>query len=231
MAMASEFKLPHGGEHTAIWGMTGSGKTQLGLFLLSRKNLRRETHVAIDYKGEKFFDKLERIREIDEKEVPSTPGLYLLRPHPRDPDDVMEEWMWKVWEHENIGLYFDEGYMVPSPEKGSFQALLTQGRSKHTPVITLSQRPVKVSRFVPSEASHVVMFHLNDDRDIDTVRGIVPRDFPYWIPPEFNGELPRFHARWYNVITKQRFVVRPVPKEAEILSAIDGQLEPKIRWV
>lgn len=230
MADTPEFAWPRGGEHTAIWGMTGSGKTWLGAHILSKKRLGHERNVIIDYKGDDLLNSLERVREIGPNEVPQKNGLYILHPHPRDPDEVMEEWLWKIWDQENTGLYIDEGYMLPSPEKGAFTALLTQGRSKHTPVITLSQRPVKVSRFVPSEASHIVMFHLNDDRDIDTTRGIVPRDFPSWVPPELGTELPPHHARWYNVKTKGRYVLQPVPDGDKIRATIDGQLEPKLRW-
>lgn len=227
--MADEFQFPRGGEHTAVWGRTGSGKTQLGAFLLSKKNLKHSRNVIIDYKGDELLNSLERTREIGLNEVPQKPGLYILHSRP-DLDEDTEAWLWKIWEQEDIGLYVDEGYMIPQADKGAFAAILTQGRSKRIPVITLSQRPVHVSRFVISEAAHVVMFDLNDERDIQTTRGIVPRDFPYWVPPEFGTELPMYHARWYSVKSKSRFVLRPVPGEDQIRDHIDRQLEPKLRW-
>lgn len=223
-------QLPADGEHTAIWGRTGSGKTQMGAFLLSKKNLRRKPTVILDYKGDELLNSLERVREISHTEVPEKPGVYILHSVPKHDDEKVDAWLWDVWEKEHIDIYVDEGYMLPR-NGDAFEALLTQGRSKRIGVTTLSQRPVHVSRFVISEASHVVMFDLNDERDIDTTRGIVPRDFPYWVPPEFGTELPAFHSRWYSVKTRGRFVVRPVPEADVIRKAIDGQLEPKLRWV
>ncbi len=224
-----KFTFPRDDEHTAIWGRTGSGKTQLGAFLISKKPLRKSRTVIIDYKGDELLNSLERVREIGHKEIPKKNGLYILHSIPKVDDEKIERWLWDIWDEENIGLYVDEGYMLPQGE--AFEAILTQGRSKRIPVITLSQRPVHVSRFVISEASHVAMFDLNDDRDVQTTRGIVPRDFPYWVPPELGDALPAYHARWYSVKSRGRFVLRPVPKAEHIRRRIDAQLEPKLRWL
>ena len=224
-----EFSFPRDGEHVAVWGMTGSGKTQLGAWLISKKNLKRKPTIILDYKGDELLNSVSRLREIDHNEVPKKPGLYILHSIPKADDEKMERWLWDVWGQENTDIYVDEGYMLP--KDAAFDAILTQGRSKRIGVTTLSQRPVHVSRFVPSEASHVVMFRLNDDRDVDTVRGIVPRDFPQWVPPEFGDKLPPFHARWYGVKSDARFVLRPVPDAETIRANIDRQLEPRARWV
>lgn len=226
-----KFSLPRDGEHVAVWGMTGSGKTQLGAWMISQKNLKRKPTVILDYKGDELLNSIERIREIEHTEVPKKPGLYILRSIPKADDEKVERWLWSAWDKESVDLYVDEGYMLP--QEAAFDAILTQGRSKRIGVTTLSQRPVHVSRFVPSEASHIVMFRLNDQRDIDTVKGIVPRDFPTWLPDEYReaGKLPPFHARWYSVKSDARYVLRPVPDAEKIRSDIDRQLEPKLRWV
>jgi hypothetical protein len=232
---SNDFLLPRDDEHTAIWGRNGTGKTQLGAWLLSRQNFKQKPWVIIDYKGDELLNSIERAREIDYSEVPKKAGLYILHALPPD-GEQMEKWLWNVWGVEDIGLYADEGYLLPrsgTNEMGAFDTLQVQGRSKHIPIITLSQRPTRISRMVVSEASHVAMFDLNDDRDIKTAESIVPRGFATWLPSEFRQQkdLPPFHARWYSVKRKARFVLRPVPEADEIRDDIDSQLEPRLRWL
>lgn len=223
------FRFPNPDEHAAIVGRNGTGKSQFGAFVLSKRDLKNNINIIIDYKGEELFSRLERAREIDLNEHPDKPGLYILKSSPHLNDET-ESWLWGVWERENRGLFVDEGYMLP--DDGAFRAILTQGRSKHIPVITLSQRPVEISRFVFSEASHVALFHLNDERDEKTVKAFTPKGFVDWVPPAFEaaGRLPKYHARWYSIKEDARFIVKPVPDADEIIEAIDAQLEPKHRW-
>lgn len=224
------FRLPRRDEHTAVVGRNGSGKTQFGAAMLSKKDLQKETWVIVDYKGDEILNGIERAREIDFNTVPKHPGLYILHSRP-DYEEETESFFHKVWAQEDCGLYIDEGYMLP---KGTaYRNILTQGRSKRIPTITLSQRPIEIDRFVFSEASHVVFFHLNDNRDIKTVREFTPPGFIEWIPPEFGKitRLPDFHPRWYNIKNDLRFVVKPAPSADEIIAAIDKQLEPKRRWL
>lgn len=235
MTEKPKFEWPRDDEHTAVWGRNGTGKTQLGAFILSRQNFKRKPWVIIDYKGDELLNSIERTREISYDEIPEKPGLYILHARP-DMTDEMEEWLWKIWEHEDIGLYADEGYLLPrsdTQKMGAYDTIQVQGRSKRIPCITLSQRPTRISRMVVSEASHVVMFDLNDDRDIKTAESIVPRGFATWLPPEFAKEkdLPPWHSRWYAVKRKARFVLQPVPEAEEIRDQIDAQLEPRLRWL
>jgi DNA helicase HerA-like ATPase len=233
--MAAEFSWPRDDEHTAVWGRNGTGKTQLATYVLSKQNFKRKPWVIIDYKGDELLNSIERTREISYDEIPEKPGLYILHARP-DMSDEMEQWLWKIWERENIGLYADEGYLLPksgTQEMGAYDTIQVQGRSKRIPTITLSQRPTRISRMVVSEASHVAMFDLNDDRDYKTAESIVPRGFGTWVPPEFGREkdLPPYHARWYAVKSKGRFVLTPVPEAEEIRDQIDRQLEPRLRWL
>lgn len=230
-----KFYLPQSDEHTAVWGRNGTGKTQLAAWILSKQDFKHRPWVIIDYKGDELLNSLERSREIGFDEVPKKPGVYILHARP-DEGEEMEAWLWKIWEHENTGIYADEGYLLPKSGGqafGAFDSIQVQGRSKRISAITLSQRPTKISRMVVSEASHVVMFDLNDNRDIKTAESIVPEGFATWIPAEYakENDLPPYHARWYSVKRKARFVLKPVPGAEEIRDAIDAQLEPRLRWL
>lgn len=232
----AEFRLPDDNEHTVVIGRNGTGKTQLGLWTLSKQNLRAKPWIVLNYKGDELINSIERSRKIKHGDMPDAPGLYILNSHPglKEHD---ERFLWGLWDNEDIGLFIDEGYMVPKKDGGAFEALLTQGRSKRIPIITLSQRPVELSRFVFSEASHVALFHLNDQRDVKTVTSFVPADFPTWLPSEFAkaGRLPPYHARWYDFKGNEgqgaRFVLKPVPPADQIRKDIDAQLEPRTRML
>jgi hypothetical protein len=236
----NDFRLPDADEHTVIVGTNGTGKSQCGAWILSQRDLANSLNVIIDYKGEELFNQLKRLRDITTKELPKENGLYILRAVPFETEQQkMRQWLYKVWERGNTGLFVDEGYMIPGEKNGPFQALLTQGRSLKIPVITLSQRPVGVNRFVFSESQHTIVFDLNDDRDKDTIREFTPKGFMDWTPEgigdtdPYTGEkiLPKFHAKWYNKPDKARFVLKPVPSSDQIVSDIDKQLKPIHRWI
>src|SRR5262249_2768679 len=158
--------------------------------------------------------------------TPSQPGLYILQSGP-DPDlqDSTETWMRRVWskmiDGDPSGVFIDEGYMLP-PRSPSFSALLTQGRSKRNPVVTLSQRPVRIDRTAISEASHVVAFDLNDRRDMKSLEEVVPTGM-------MSIEVPPYHARYYNTKKNKVWVMKPVPEADEIVDDINAQLPPRQR--
>lgn len=225
-----KFTLPRDDEHTAVVGRNGSGKTMMGAFLLSKQDLVNKTWLVIDYKGEEIFAALQNTRSISFRDVPDEPGVHILQSRP-DLEADTENWLWRIWEHENVGLFVDEGYMLPNFPRGAFQAILTQGRSKRIPVITLSQRPVRVSPFAFSEASHVAVFDLNAKHDRKTIEDRTGEGFMDWLPSEFGDGLPRFHSRWYAVKTNSKYVVKPVPDAKSIIKAIDAQLKPRRKWL
>lgn len=228
-----QFRFPNNTERTMIFGDTGGGKTQFGAFLLSKQNLRNHVWIITDYKDDELLNSIERTREIGYNDTPTKPGLYIIHPRP-DEDDEMEKWLWKIWEQGETGLYVDEGALIPNAKsKGAMASLQIQGRSKHIPIITLSQRSVDISRYSTSQASHVIAFPQNDEREIAVLKTMVPSDFPTWIPASFGNkkELPEYWSRWYCIKTRQRYVLRPVPKAQQIRANIDAQLEPKVSWV
>jgi Type IV secretion-system coupling protein DNA-binding domain len=216
------FELPRDDEHTTIVGRNGTGKTQAGAWLLSEQSLQTKPWVILDYKGEEMLNSIPRIREIGFNEAPSQPGLYILKSRP-DLDVDTENWLWRIWEKENTGVFIDEGYMLPEVRKGAFSALLTQGRSKRTPVITLSQRPVRVDRAAFSEASHLIAFDLNDKRDHKSLEEVVPTGF-------MKDAVPKYHARWYSVKKDKTWIMKPVPEADQIVDTINEKLPPLKRW-
>lgn len=194
------FKIPNSSHRSTVLGRTGSGKTVLGSWLLSQQAFDRMPWTVIDYKGDELFNGLRYIREIGPNEKPPKhAGLYRMRPHPIHDADAVENWLMQVWERERQGVFVDETFMLPN--KGAFEGILTQGRSKHIPVIALSQRPAWISRYAYSEADHFFVFHLNTDDDKLKIRRMI------------NGnaieQLPDYHSWYYSVKDNKLAVMLP----------------------
>ena len=204
----AQFRLPRDDERVAIVGRTGSGKTLAALWQLSLRSYPTMPWVIIDYKGDENISRIPRLKEIAVKsDPPNKPGLYAVRPLPHQNDDV-ENFLWKIWEKENTGLYFDEGYMFANSD--ALRALLTQGRSKNIPIIILTQRPTWISRFVWSESDFIQLFSLSNARDQKTMREIMP----------FKSIPTHYHSVWHQVKDGQNFLLRPVPNMNTVLATI-----------
>ena len=217
----NDFLLPTTSQRTVIVGRTGSGKTQFATWLLSNAPFDRQPYVIVDYKRDALLNMSKRIREIGYNELPKHPGLYIIHPDPSH-DEIMENWLYRIWRHGRIGLYFDEAYMVPN--KKAFPAVLTQGRSLHIPAIVVSQRPVWLSRFAFSEADHFAVFHLNDLDDRRTISRFLPEG-------AVEERQPEYHSIWYDVPRDQLFRLQAVPEGSSILETIEARLAPRRRAI
>lgn len=217
------YRLPGLTHRHTIIGRTGSGKTQMGAWALSHAPFDVQPFVIVDYKRDALLNACPYVEEIGLAEpLPKHPGLYIVHPHPAENEDV-EAWLWRVHAREHIGLYIDEGYMVPNPHGGgALQAILTQGRSKHIPTTILSQRPSWMTRFAISEADFYTVFSLNDVRDIKTIGSFMP-------PGSLDQKPARYHSRWYDVAEDRLLTVKPVEEACVIVERLTERLKPKRR--
>ena len=175
--------------------------------------------VIIDYKRDVNISRIPGAQYIGFNDpLPTGPGIYVLQPRP-DEDSEMEAWLWRVWERGKIGLYVDEGYILPKSGKTpAFTSILTQGRSKGIPVIILSQRPVWLNRFAISESDFYQVFNLNDEMDRKTIGR--------FIPDGVEDRLEPYHSVWYDVGRDVRRELGPVPNEKAILKTFGHRLAP-----
>ena len=210
-------RFPDDTERHAIVGMTGTGKTTFGLWCLSKRAYHVRPWVIIDFKCETIIADIPRVEEIDiAGKVPKRKGLYVVRPTPSDIDDgLVTDFLFRVWERENTGLFIDEGYMIPRLDKG-LRTVLTQGRSKHIPIISLSQRPAFISPFLLSESEYKSTFYLGHPADIERMNE--------WQPPCLPQELPDHHSYWYGMKGRQFARLGPCPPASEILNTFDDRV-------
>lgn len=213
-----KFRLPGDTQRVTVIGKTGSGKTQGATWLLSQRNFEKMPWVVFDYKRDVLLNSLPGAQHIGiADKPPRKPGLYLVHPNPGQ-DEQVEAFLWKLWEKGHTGLYIDETYMLDK-RSAAFQAILTQGRSKHVPVIAATQRPVEVSRFLLSEADYIQLYQLTDTRDIKTVKQFMP------LPIE--KPLPQFHSYWYDNGSNFRAHLKPVPSAEDIRTLFSASIGPR----
>lgn len=217
----TDFHFPNLTQRIAIIGSNGTGKTQAAFWFLSEAAFTQQPYIIVDYKRDELINSVDRIKEIGIGELPKHPGIYIVHPKPISDDTAMENYLHGIWDRENVGLYFDEGYMVP--QKAAFPAILTQGRAKKIPAIILSQRPAWISRFVFSEANHYALFHLSDADDRKTMRRFLPQDIDLQRP------LPKFHFWYYSVGEHSALQMAPVPGADDIRNRIDERLAPQTK--
>ena len=202
--------LPNDSHRLAVVGRTGSGKTQAAVYWLSGRSWDKKPWVVFNFKGDDLIDKIPGTFDLDVTDkAPKHPGLYIMRPLVADKDDKekLDQFLMRCWQRENIGLYIDEGYMATGLKW--FRACLTQGRSRHVPMIVLSQRPVWLDVFVWSEADFYQAFHLNRLEDQIKTAEMVPG---------FRGlKLPEYFSLWHDVKQGASMMLAPVPAEDAIL--------------
>lgn len=210
-----EMNFPNDQQRLAIVGATGSGKTHAALWHLSRRNYDQKPWVIYDYKYDDIINSIDGAFELSiDDPAPDEPGLYIVHPEP-DQQEALENQMRDIWRKEDIGVYIDEGYMVGNNNK-AFRALLTQGRSKHIPMIVLSQRPVWMDKFVFTESEFFQVFRLQNRRDVAKMEEFIPYDL--------EKRLPEFQSYYYDVATNRLSILRPVPDRAAILATFNARL-------
>lgn len=207
--------FPTDTERLSIVGTTGSGKTHAALWHLAMRNYDVKPWVVYDFKYDEFIGSIPGTFELDvNAPAPEHPGLYVVHPIPEDDDDAVEDQMTDIWKRENIGVFVDEGYMLSNRNKG-FRKLLTQGRSKHIPMIVCTQRPVWIDKFVFTESEYKQVFRLQNREDQKKVEEYVPY------------ELYRLEKRWswyYDSPSDQLTKLRPVPDQRAIRAMFEAKL-------
>jgi len=208
-------RFPNDTQRLSIVGATGSGKTIAALWHLSHRDYMSKPWVIYDFKTDEAINGLEYAQHIEVTDPPpEKPGIYIAHPHPSQVPEV-EEQMWQIWERGDTGVYIDEGYMVGSNNK-AFRALLTQGRSRHVPMIVLSQRPVWMDRFVFSESEYFQIFRLQHKKDYENVQ--------QFVPVALKERLPEFHSYYYDVGRDEVVVLKPVPDKDAIIHTFNTRM-------
>lgn len=194
---------PNDTQRTAVIGSTGSGKSYFGMWLMgTRQTLDwvNQPVVIFDWKGDANLNNLGAKRWSIYAKPPTRPGLYIVHPLPGEVEPV-DVFLVRCWEQEDIGLFFDEASELEKSK--AINRVMKQGRAKHIPCISCTQRPVWLPRSVFSEADYFAILRLNDQDDKTTVKRFVNADVYQRLPPHY--------SLWYAGSPDKAVILRPVP--------------------
>jgi hypothetical protein len=221
------FFLPDDSQHITLIGKNGSGKTRAAVWHLAQKDLANSQWIVINHKREELINRVPGAVFLQMNEFPKVgePGIYIYQPRAEIDDDIVTAILWQVYDRERIGVYIDECTMI-NPRNPALNSLYTQGRSKRTPVITLSQRPSRISRYAVSEATFHQVFQLTDRRDRQTIQEYIPANLDEFMLPQ-NGNpriLRPYHSIYFNTYDDEPVIMAPVPDDDTILALIEEKL-------
>lgn len=227
-------KFPNDSQRHVIVGMTGSGKTQFGVDSLSKRSYTEKPWFIFNFKDDELIGEIPHAEHIDVSEFPkgksSEKGIFIVNTVPGDFDGI-DSFLMKVWEKRNMGVFIDEMYMVS--KIGSFsqplRLLLTQGRSRQTPLILLSQRPAWIDMFSFSEATFIQTFKLTTAKDWARVHEFIR--VPDGAALNLDG-LPEYYSYYYNANApatdpEKLVIMRPAADRQTILDRFDRRLRPE----
>lgn len=216
--------LPSPDKRTSIVGSTGSGKTQFAVWLLSTRNFDVRPWVIFDFKGDKLLADIGATEISVKSKPPVEAGLYIVRPLPGD-EIFVSLFLRNCWAQEYIGIYIDEGYMLPAYTNTHrwFRACLTQGRSKEIEMIILSQRPVWMDKYVFTEANYFGVMKLNSLEDRKHISN--------FLDGQKLKTLPKYHCFWYNVDKQEATIFKPVPSANELIKVFHNRLAKRIHKI
>lgn len=201
-------RLPNDTNRTVVIGSTGSGKSVFGMWLMGTcqtLDWRNGRVICFDWKGDNLLQSLGAKPLGLHQNPPTRPGLYLVSPDPEDLAGV-DAFLYKCWQEEDIGLFFDEAAELEKSKE--INRIMKQGRSKHIPCISCTQRPVWLPRCIFSEAEYFALLRLNDRDDQNTVKRFINADV--------NKRRAEYSSLWYDVARDRAHEFSPVPSPSEI---------------
>lgn len=191
------------GEHVALIGPTGTGKTTLAETLLSQ----RKYVVALLTKSDtlawrKFRTETSAGSLIWAKSAPDGAVRIILKPSPEKRADEFRKAIKLAYKQGGWTIYFDELYELQTlglePE---IIQQYSEGRSEGITCVGGMQRPAwvtrkGVSRWAISQVRHVFGFRMTDQRDVEIVAEIVGKGWARQLP-----HIRRFEFAYLNQTT------------------------------
>lgn len=176
------------GEHFAIIGDTGTGKSTLLAWLVQA----RKYTVIIKTKADPVKFPGKHVKRADSINDPRE-NRYVLQPVYDNQRSELHALFERAWVQNGWTLVVDELFYVDSLLKldKDLARIYTQGRSKGLTVVAGMQRPVGVTRFALSQSTHLLSFRL-DGRDAKTLGEATNKEVERAVQT-----LDRYEFLWY----------------------------------
>jgi len=212
-------------ERWAILGKTGTGKSQLAMFLDRRWIAAGWLVLIVDpkhrylnlSKGETYAEGPEDASVVHPLRIngklreDARVQIYLpTLPAKRDP--VLDALFYQVIDRGSVVVHIDDlsGVADAHTIMDGLGALWTQGRAAEIPVIALIQKPLNVPRDIFSQSENIVVFRMTDARDRAEAAKILSA-------PELTAPIPKY-VWWYRREEMDSFVkMAPLPPSEIVL--------------
>lgn len=179
------------GEHIAVIGRTGTGKTYMMARLVEWRKyvaIFRTKSDDIKFPGFVTIKDAKGLNDVKSKRL-------LIDPEYRHQASIGADVFETVWRRGGWSIFLDELFYIHRLGLGSYvDMLLTQGRSKRISVVTGMQRPVNVTRFALSEVTHIFAFGV-EGRDQKTIAELASDDFA---TVAGSRDMPPYHFAHYH---------------------------------
>jgi ABC-type dipeptide/oligopeptide/nickel transport system ATPase component len=154
------------GEHVAVVGDTGTGKTYLIAKLIETQPF------AVVFRTKPDDIRFEGFRKSRNGDAVDDIRLDRILLEPKYEHQAYHGWelLEKTWKHGGWCVVIDElWYAEKIGLKVPIERMLTQGRSKGITGVVGMQRPAQVSRFALSQCTHLFVFRV-EGRDLMTIK-------------------------------------------------------------
>lgn len=189
------------GQHVAIVGDTGTGKTFLMAQLARLRDYVVVFRTKLDTRREPAFSGFRHVRDARAMDDNSSTRL-VITPDYYKQYAVGYDMLERVWKHGAWTVVIDELYYVEQELRLTrmLNRLWTQGRSAGITVVAGMQRPSWISRFALSQCTHVFSFRV-EKRDAK----VLADAFTYRIIPLVNDgpqAISGHDFAYYNRVTR-----------------------------
>lgn len=220
--------IPRMGERCLIAGHTGSGKTQLLIWVTER--LEGSPAIIYDTKIEPKFEQLpfstvaETQAEVNAAIDKAEFDYIIFRPpvrflaNPAALDDLL---MYHYENYRGFPCIIDEllTFHINRHAGAGLIAILTRGRSRAITTVMCTQRPSGFDRFAITEAQTVFAFRLTDYQDRKRLGDVVPNFEDLALPPEYS-----FY--FYRIGNDAPILYDPIPIEQDVDPGYTDDAQP-----
>ncbi len=188
------------GEHVAIVGDTGSGKSFLEAKLIRLRDYVIVLKTKPDPDDDVKFKGYQRIHSV--QEIKPTQNYYLLEPPGDKERETLNDALVLAYAERGWTICADELYYLTMLKmEKPVNRILTQGRSLGLTFVGCAQRAAWVTRFFLSQSTHCFFF-ASEGRDIKLLsEATTPRIVPHM------SRLKRYECVYYNRIERSVQVV------------------------